>query len=335
MKKEFGELLTNYLSVYLPSQRNLSPNTIRSYRDMFVLFLRFCRDEKKLPIEKLSLSRIDVSLVAAFLDYVEQNRHCCAATRNQRRSAINSFIRFVQYESPERFAECQRILLIPSKRHEHPEVGYLLADDIAEILRQPGMESSRGRRDAVLLSLLYDSGARVQELIDLKVRDVRLDTPAQIRLTGKGRKIRAVPLMAKTVKILSDYIRENGLDRIENVDKPLFQNRYGRALSSSGVRHILRKHVEQARQNREGMRERVTPHIFRHSKAMHLQDAGNPLAVIGDILGHVSVNTTKIYSKANMQLKRNALESVANIVPVPGIPSWQQDKSLLEWLRGL
>jgi integrase/recombinase XerD len=327
--------VTNFLTHYLAAQRNLSPNTIKAYRDVFTLLLRFCRDVRGVSLERLSLAEIDVSLVEAFLDYLSNERHASIRTQNHRLAALHAFFRYVQSEVPERLLQCQRILAIPLRRHVRPTVGYLTKELLAQILAQPDLRTREGRRDAVLLSVLYDTGARVQELIDLNAGDVRLDPPAQVRLMGKGRKMRAVPLMDATVQILRDHRRDNGLDRPEHGDLPLFQNRQGGRLSRSGIRYLLRKYVEAVRHDHPGFTQPVSPHSLRHTKGMHLLQSGVSLEIIRDFLGHVDVKTTQIYARANLEMKRKALEKVTDATTLPKIPSWKQNKTLLEWLHSL
>jgi integrase/recombinase XerD len=175
---DFSAHLTNFLTHYLAAQRNLSPNTIMAYRDVFTLLLRFCRDVQGVALERLRLEQIDVSLVETFLDYLERERKSSPRTRNHRLAALHAFFRYVQAEEPARMLQCQKILAIPLRRHARPTVAYLSKEELADILAQPDLRTPGGRRDAVLLSVLYDTGARVQELIDLSGGDVRLDTPA-------------------------------------------------------------------------------------------------------------------------------------------------------------
>src|SRR5262249_7316420 len=201
----FSMHLTAFLTNYLPAQRTVSPNTIKAYRDAFVLLLRYCRDVRRLAPDRLNLDQIDPPLMLDFLDHLEKERRCAARTRNLRLTAVHAFFRYVQTEEPGLLLRCQRILAIPLQRCAPPPVEYLSPESLAAILRQPDLARRAGRRDAVLLSLLYDTGARVQELIDLSVRDVRLDSPAQVRLMGKGRKTRVVPLMNSTVDLLRAY----------------------------------------------------------------------------------------------------------------------------------
>jgi site-specific recombinase XerD len=231
--------------------------------------------------------------------------------------------------------QCQKILAIPQQRHARPTVTYLSKEELAAVLAQPDLRTAEGRRDAVLLSLLYDTGARVQELIDLSIGDVRLNSPAQLRLLGKGRKTRAVPLMASTVQLLRDHIRENRLDGPERFDTPLFQNGRHERLSRSGIRYILNKYLVQARAKCPSLNRTVSPHTLRHTKGMHLLQSGISLDMIRDFLGHVDVKTTQIYARANLEMKRKALEKLTEPSPVPSIPSWQENKTLLDWLSSL
>lgn len=332
---DFSVHVTSFLTHYLAAQRNLSPNTIKAYRDVFTLLLRFCRDVRGITLERLSLAHIDASLVEEFLDHLANDRHVSISTQNHRLAALHAFFRYLQSEVPERLLQCQQILAIPLRRHMRQTVGYLSKDDLAQILAQPDLHTLAGRRDAVLLSVLYDTGARVQELIDLNVGDVRLDPPPQVRLLGKGRKMRAVPLMDATVELLRDHRREHNLDRPEHADKPLFQNRQGGRLSRSGVRYLLHKYVQAVRRDRPGFTQTVSPHSLRHTKGMHLLQSGVPLDIIRDFLGHVDVKTTEIYARANLEMKRKALEKVTDVTPLPRIPSWKQNKTLLEWLQSL
>jgi site-specific recombinase XerD len=332
---DFSIHVTSFLTHYLAAQRNLSPNTVKAYRDVFTLLLRFCRDFQGIAPEKLRLEQVDVSLVEAFLDHLEKERKSAPSTRNHRLAALHAFFRYVQAEEPDRMLQCQKILAIPLQRHTRPTVAYLSKEELAEILAQPNLRTPQGRRNAVLLSILYDSGARVQELIDLSVGDVRLDPPAQLRLLGKGRKMRAVPLMDNTVSLLRDHIQDNHFDRLEEFDKPLFRNRRNQRLSRSGIRYILQQYLGSARSKYPNLKRRVSPHTLRHSKGMHLLQSGISLDMIRDFLGHVDVKTTQIYARANLEMKRKALEKVSEPSPIPSIPTWQQNKNLLDWLRSL
>ncbi len=212
---------------------------------------------------------------------------------------------------------------------------YLTTDELAEILDKPNLSDKWGRRDAALLSLLYDTGARVQEVVDLSVRDVRLNPPAQICLTGKGRKTRVVPLMSGTINLLAQYMNEHRLDRPEYTNSPMFFNRRGEKLSRSGVRYLLEKYTTDARKTKPGLFKNISPHTMRHSKAMHLLQAGNPATVIQSILGHADIRSTDIYARADMEMKRHALQKAAGMAPSVNLPSWRENKGLMEWLSSL
>jgi len=332
---DFAIRLTNFLGEYLSAQKNVSPNTIKAYRDVFKLLLRYCRYHLSISPENLTLDVLNVQLILNFLNYIENEGNCSIRTRNHRLSALHAFFRYVQTEEPSRIAQCQEILAIPLKRYKRPIVHYLTTFELAEILDKPNLATMWGRRDATLLSLLYDTGARVQELVDLTIRAIRLNPPAQICLTGKGRKDRVVPLMSGTVDLLAQYISEHRLDCSECIDSPLFFNRRGEHLSRFGVRYILKKYTTNASKTKPGLSKNISPHTMRHSKAMHLLQAGNPATVIQSILGHADIRSTDIYAKADMKMKRHALQKAAEMAPSVRLPSWRDNKGLMEWLSSL
>jgi len=330
-----ARLLQMFLTEYLPMQRNVSPHTVRSYRDVMTLLLRFCRDRKGLAIERLRIEQLGAELIVEFLDFLETDRGCGIRTRNQRLAALHAFMRYLQVEAPEHILHCQRVLTIPFKRYDRPALHYLTAEQLRAILEQPDLLTPMGRRDLTLLALLYDTGARVQEIIDLPVRDLRLDSPAQVQLTGKGRKTRIVPLMPSTVAVLEDYIREHGLDQPHQLERALFLNRHGQRFTRTGIRDMIRKYVARSQRDCPHFPADVSPHTFRHSKAMHMLQAGIPLVIIRDFLGHADVTTSEIYARADLDMKRRALEKL-DPTPVAAMPSsWQDDASLLTWLRTL
>ena len=240
---DFAKLLAEYLSRYLPGQRNVSTNTILSYRDTFKLFLIFSRDQKRVLPEHLTLAHIDEGFVNDFLLWIENERKCGISTRNQRLAAIHAFSRYVQVEAPEMLLRCQRILSIPFKKIGRAAIDYLSPDALKILLEQPDRTASDGRRDLVLMTVLYDTAARVQELIDLVVRDIRLDTTPIVALTGKGKKTRHVPLMSRTAKMLSAYLAERHLDTAAMSNHQVFYNRQRNKLTRAGVLYIISKYV--------------------------------------------------------------------------------------------
>ncbi len=332
---DFARALSTYLTKYLPGQRNLRPHTLASYRDTFKLLLRYCREVRGMAVERLTLRDLDDTLIRAFLDWLESDRHNTMATRNQRLASLHAFYRYLQAEDPTGLASYQKILAIPRKKTSAPTIPHLTPDALQQILAQPDRTRRMGRRDATLLATLYDTGARVQELVDLRVRDVRLDAPAIIALTGKGNKTRHVPLMAPTVALLQHYMAEWRLGPNGTQDVPLFMNSRRQPLTRAGVAFILAKYAQQARALSPMVPDHVTPHMLRHSKAMHLLQAGVNLIYIRDLLGHVDVATTEIYARADTELKRKALEQAYPNLVSAEWPAWTEDEDLLDWLERL
>lgn len=332
---DFARYLTEFLTVYLSGQKNASKNTILSYRDTFKLLLRYCRDTKNIPPEHITLETLSSDLISGFLNWLEKERECSVSTRNQRLAAIHSFFRYVQGEMPSRIYHFQKVLAIPIKKAEKPIVEHLTPDAIKLLLKQPDRNSAKGRRDLTIMSVLYDTGARVQELIDIKVCDVILDTPAVITLTGKGHKTRRVPILKNTVTLLQTYILDNNLNVSWKNQYPLFTNNRHNKLTKEGVAYIIAKYAETARKHSTIVPQRVKPHIFRHSKAMHLLQAGVNLIYIRDFLGHVDIRTTEIYARADTETKRKAIENAYPEIIESDLPDWNRDPELLSWLSNL
>jgi integrase/recombinase XerD len=337
---DFARHLTDFLSRYLPLERNVSAHTVRSYRDAFVLLLRYLRDERALPPHRVTLDAIDASTILEWLEYLKRTRECVQRTLNQRLAAMHSFFQYLQVEEPTRILQAQRVLAIKPARYERRPIVFLGEQEVGVLLAQPNISTKRGSRDAVLLSLLYDTGARSQEIRDLRVRDIRCEAPAHIKLTGKGRKTRYVPLMEPTVVLLRAYLSAHGLDQPEQASQPLFQGRPGYPLSRSGLRYLLQKYARAAKRNKPSLMisDQIGPHCMRHTKAMHLMEAGVYPIYIRDLLGHEDIKTTtEIYARASIEAKRRVLERVdSNIPPPPAtFGAWRQDKDLMAWLRNL
>lgn len=333
---DFAYLLSSFFQKHLPGNQNVSTNTIRSYRDSFTLLLTYLRDAKSLAPEKLCFNNLDRKMIEDFLLHLEHDHQNGISTRNQRLAAIKSFFRFVQIEQPEHLLLCQSIISIRTKKSARPVIGYLSGDETGALLRQPDVTTLKGRRDLALLSLLYDSAARVQEICDLTVSCIRLQKPPVARLYGKGRKTRDVPLSNACAEILERYMHENHLDRPEAASDPLFFNSQKMKLTRSGVSYILRKYINACNGTKEGaVSEKITPHCLRHSKAMHLVEAGVNLIYIRDFLGHESIETTQVYAKTNPEARRKAIESVSGIVESPSLPEWKNDPDLMRFLKGL
>lgn len=331
---DFAKSLTDFLTGYLPGERGASRNTIASYRDTFLVFLTFVKERRGIAAEKLTLDQITKDIVSEFLGWLETTRGCSAATRNVRLAALHSFFRYLQYQKPEGLAEWQRILSIPVKRTEKSTIDYLSVEGIRLLLKGPDQSSRNGRRDLALLSLLYDSAARVQEIIDLTPAMVRLNPPCTVKLIGKGQKARIVPLLEQQVQFLRIYMTEHQLLEPYANSYPIFSNRRHEKLTRAGVNYILAKYANQARAKDPSLiPEKVSCHGIRHSMAMHLLQSGVNLVYIRDILGHSSVQVTEIYARTDSQQKREAIEHAYSDVSPKEAPPWLNNESLLNWLK--
>lgn len=331
----FARYLTDFLSIYLTGQRNASKNTIYAYKDTFKLLLKYCQDVKGIAIERITINLLTAELVKDFLNWLEQERKCSTSTRNQRLAAIHSFFRYIQGEDPAGIYSFQQVISIPIKKMQKKVVEHLSPEAIKLLLEQPDKSSAKGRRDLTLMSVLYDTGARVQELIDIKINDIRLDSPSVLSLNGKGNKVRRVSLMKNTATLIQKYLSENDLNAHWKNQYPLFSNNQHNKLTKEGVAYILDKYVDMARAVSQAFSKRVSPHVLRHSKAMHMLQAGVNLIYIRDYLGHVDLKTTEIYAKTDTEIKRKAIENVYPDLITDQLPEWSKDKNLLTWLSEL
>ena len=329
---DFAKYLTEFLSGYLPEQKNVSKNTIRSYRDTFKLLIAYCQEIKGTPSERITLNILSSEWITGFLGWLEGERKCSISTRNQRLAALHSFFRYVQAEEPAGMFHFQKVTAIPIKKVKRTVVEYLNPEAMKLLLEQPDKHTPKGRRDLTLISVLYDSGARVQELIDIRVCDVTLQTPAVLTLIGKGNKTRRVPIMKNTAALLQNYLLENKLDKPWRNESPLFTNSQNHKLTRKGVTYILSKYVESARKTSTLLPSKVNNHMLRHSKAIHLLQAGVNLIYIRDFLGHVDLKTTEIYARADTEMKRKAIENVYPDLIDSNLPDWSKDQALLSWL---
>ena len=332
---DFAKHLTEFLSVYLPMQKNVSHNTIRSYRDTFKILIKYYQEIKNIPAERLTIDLLSSERLIDFLGWLETDRKCSISTRNQRLAAIHSFFRYIQAEEPAGIFHFQKIAAIPIKKAKKTIVDYLNVDAIKLLLEQPDKHTLKGRRDLTLISLLYDSGARVQELIDIRIRDITLQTPAVITLIGKGNKTRRIPIMKNTAALLQSYLMENKLDKPWKNENPLFTNNQHHKLTKEGIAYIIGKYAECARKTSTLLPSKVKVHMLRHSKAMHLLQAGVNLIYIRDFLGHVDLKTTEIYAKADTEMKRKAIENVCPDIIDSSLHDWSKDQALLLWLSEL
>ena len=327
--------LRDFFSQYLGRLRGMSPHTIHSYRDCLVLLLRFVASERSCQTFRLDLEDIGSNQVVAFLNHLEKDRQNSASTRNVRLAAIHAFFRYIAARKPDRLEHCQSILAIPFKRTRSQIVEYLEFDEIQAVLAAVDRNTRDGRRDYALIATLFNTGARVQEILDLRARDLQLTKPYQVRLFGKGRKERLCPLWPQTAKILRTFAAEQELD-LQSA-QPAFLNHNGQPLTRFGVRYILAKYCKRAQTQAPTLaNKRLHPHSMRHSTAVHLLKAGVDLVTIGHWLGHASINTNNKYAVIDLEMKRKALARAAPLGDQFNVPeSWHSDASVLQWLESL
>ena len=327
--------LRGFFAEHLPGVRGLSRHTVLSYRDAIALFLRFLATHRGQPLVELDLDDLDPDGVIAFLDHLERDRRNCVATRNARLAALHAFARYAAAHAPEHLAICQRLLAVPFKRARTRVVEYLEGDEFRAMLGAADRGTREGRRDHALLLTFLNTGARVQELLDVRPMDLQLDPPLQVRLQGKGRKERFCPLWPRTADALRGLVAESRLDW----DSPerLFRNRRGEPISRFGVRYLLRTYAQQAAISTPSLaRKRVHPHTIRHTAAVHLLQSGVDLVSISHWLGHASVETTNRYAVVDLETKRAAVAKAGPIGDSDApLAAWRSDASVLEWLEAL
>jgi len=326
--------LRDFFVDHLPRLRGLSPHTLLSYRDSLALLLRFVSAHRGRALVTLDLKDLDTDAVIAFLQHLEADRHNTVATRNVRLAAIHAFFRYLAAQHPDRLEHCQRILAVPFKRARIPSVAYFEYDEIQAVLAAVDRHTVDGRRDHALLVTMFNTGARVQEILDLRPCDLHLIKPFQVHLVGKGRKERVCPLWPETAQVLRAHLSERRVD--PGLREPLFRNHRGEPLTRFGVRYILAKYCARAAAAAPTLRgKRLHPHSMRHSTAVHLLKAGVHLTTIRHWLGHASVNTTNRYASVDLEMKREAINKARPLDRPSSGARWRTDASILEWLEAL
>lgn len=328
----FDQLVQDFFLRRLIDQRGVSHRTVESYRDAFELLFGFLEPRLHKPPSAFTLADLDAPAVLDFLDHLETVRHNSPRTRNARLAAIHSFMRYAAIRDPAALPVTSRVLAIPAKRFDKPVLGYLTRDEIAAILAAPDQTTWTGQRDAVLLAVAYNTGARVSELCDLRIRDVLVERQHALRLQGKGRKQRVIPLWASTTSQLRAW-----LDKIDAApDTAAFPNRNGMPMTRSGVRDRLDRAVITAAQScpsLAGRTSHVSPHTLRHTTAMHLLQSGTDLSVIALWLGHSSPAVTYQYLEADLATKQATLARLNDLNP--GAVAFHPDDKLLAFLEHL
>lgn len=331
-----GRALRGFFADHLPRVRGASPQTVQSYRDTFVLLLRFVAAQRLRSAIELDVDDLGPQAVLDFLHHLEAERHNVPATRNVRLAAIHAFFRYCAAEHPDQLELCQRVLAVPFKRARSRPIEYLEFEEIQAVLATIDRITAGGRRDYALLATMFNTGARVQEIVTLRVLDVRLQTPPHVRLFGKGRKERLCPLWPQTAELLGALLEERGGRPLPG--DPLFRNNRGTRITRFGVRYILKKHCARAQAVTPTLAgKRLHPHSLRHSTAVHLLRAGVDIVTISQWLGHASVTTTNRYATIDLEMKRKAIEQARAIDHPAGgaLALWRTDASILTWLEAL
>lgn len=333
---DFSKYLTNYLTQYLPIECGMSRNTVQTYSVTFVVLLKYLKSEEGVSPDKLSLKELTKERVINFLNWLEKTRKCSISTRNARLATLHSFFKYIQYRDVAGMSLWQDILNIRFKKTSAQKMNYLSIDGIRLLLKQPVANTKVGMRDLALLGLMYDSAARVQEIADLTPSDLRFESTATVKLNGKGSKVRVVPLSENQTKNLIRYLQENRLFELHNTCHPLFSNPQDSKLSRAALLMIVKKYAKIARSENEMLiPDNIGCHSLRHSKAIHMLEAGINLIYIRDFLGHVSVTTTEVYAKVSTKMKQEALKKVDPTIITELKSSWQKNGELLSWLKDL
>ena len=332
MTHSIAGFIKPFFSHYLPIQKGLTPNAILAYRDAIKLLLCYSADTLQKNVEELCVEDINEALVLHFLDYLENTRGCSARTRNARLAAIRALFGFIAREEPCLLLHCQMIRTIPIKRTQHKIIDYLEENEMQALLDSVSLNSRTGVRDKALLLLLYNTGARVSEIVGLKVADLRLDGTPQVRLLSKGKKYRSCPLWDETLEALGFYLKQRTAK--DQADHQLFLNANGTPITRFGLRYIIGKYAIIAKNQCPSIAAKtVTPHTIRHTTAMHLLRSGNDVNMISYWLGHADINTTHIYLEIDMEMKLRMIQKAGAPVVKKPLP-WQKP-NVLHWLNAL
>lgn len=327
--------IRSFFEDHLVCRRNVSRNTIQSYRDALKLLLAFAAEQRKRPATKLLVSDITEAIVVAFLTHLEKTRTNSIQTRNHRLVTIRRLFDYIAARDPRLLDQCHRIATIPRKRGAVlAEIHYLEKEQLTALLGAVPKDSVQGRRDYTLLLFMYNTGARAHEVADTRVSWLTLAAPFKVELLGKGRKWRTCPLWESTVQHLRQFIDQRKCSAGQ--DDYLFVNRYGRPLSRSGIADMIQRYTAKAATTLPSLKDyRVTPHTFRHTTAMHLLQSGVEVNVIRSWLGHVSIATTNRYIEIDLSMKAMALAACEVTSPGPGEATGPRGPDILVWLESL
>lgn len=334
-RHNIAALIQAFFLEFLVSRRGLSSNTITAYRDGIKLLLNFTAEQRRIPVDKLAIEDFDDLTVVDFLDHLQSTRGNATRSRNTRLAPIHGLFRYIAGQVPETMARCQQICAVPLKKRAHRSMEYLEDAEMGVMLSSIDLGSRHGPRDHALVLFMYNTGARAQEVVDLKLDDLRLDTPPQTKLFGKGGKDRACPLWAETVQALRHYLglRAPSHEACCHV----FLNANGQPFTRFGIRYLVRKYAAKAAQRCPSLKgKNVGPHTLRHTTAMHLLQSGNDFSVIKNWLGHADMNTTHEYATIDMKMKQKALDNcqAPTTKSCGKRPLWLKP-GILKWLDSL
>lgn len=337
----FFKTIRSFLLEYLPKQKCCKENTVKSYRNTLNLFVEYLRSVRGLAISQIDFELIDRSLILGYLDWLENERGCGATTRNQRLMVLRSFFKYAGVLDCTQIALHLELKEIPVKNVPGRIVEFLTEDSLMTLLAQPNTQKRIGLRNRFFMTLMYETAARCDELLSMKICDLRLNTRYPIAyLTGKGDKTRAVALLPKAVEHCKQYLKLFHPDVSASKDALLFytvSHGIKQKMSADNVEAFMKKYGEAARKACPEVPERVHPHQLRHTRAIHFYRDGMPLALLSEFLGHASVETTKIYAYADTEMKRSAMEKAEHLrkgVPVPQ-PIWKDNEEMILELSGL
>jgi site-specific recombinase XerD len=338
MSVQLGQIIFSFFEDHLKCQKGLQPLSLKSYRDAICLLLRFVAKDTNHNITRLTTAELTSERVRRFLNYLEQGRGNQVQTRNQRKAAVRTFFDYLASRDPLMLAEAQHIAAIPVKRTSPPETLYLDRDEIEALFAALPDSGPRALRDHVLLLFLYNTGARVQEVADLRRSNLQLDAEPRAHLHGKGDKWRTCPLWLQTAELLQQLLTQNG--HLCSPEDAVFLARGGSPLTRFGIYKIVRRRTAQLQKKKaDGSICRISPHVFRHTTAVHLLEAGVEVNVIRAWLGHVSLETTNRYAEISLRMKMDALRTCEAELNTPVVHhqkcKWRDDSELMEWLQSL
>mgnify|MGYP003289245704 CR=1 FL=1 len=330
---DFARLVSGFLTDYLPLQRSYSRNTILSYRDTFKLLLRFISEVKGIRISAFQIKDFTRELIIEFLEWYRSNG-ASSSSINQRLAAIKAFAEYAQIESIELLSPLMEVIGIKSKKTSSREIAFLSADQMSKLINAPDLHTAVGFRHRVDLTVLYDSGCRVQELCNLTIADIFISEHSTVRLHGKGNKTRTVVISDATANLLDEYLKRYCKGRL--LDQPLITNRYHQKIERDGIAYIIKKYADKLHIEDSSFPSKIHCHMFRHSKAMHMLEAGINIVYIRDFLGHEDISTTMIYIRADNRLKNEAINKLApKLTDDTDLPDWSKNKNLMDFLNSL